>query len=95
MKNVIKVISFSFASLAIFIPNFALSQPPSQNITPAEKEIIRSFVCSNKDYTRGEVMSAINSSDISVPNSKKDELADAIMNAQQISEENKNIICKS
>ncbi|MGK7894196.1 MAG: hypothetical protein AB4372_11355 [Xenococcus sp. (in: cyanobacteria)] len=90
-----KLISFSFASLVILIPNIALSQPPSQNITQAEKEIIRSFVCSNEDYTRGEVISAINSSNLSVSNSKRNEMADAIMNAQQLPDEAKNAICES
>ena len=90
-----KLISFSIVSLAILIPKIALAQPTSQNLTPTEKELIRSFVCSNEDYTRGDVISTINSSNLTVSNARRNDIADAIMNGQQMPKENRALICES
>ncbi|ELS02542.1 hypothetical protein Xen7305DRAFT_00022560 [Xenococcus sp. PCC 7305] len=90
-----KLISLSIISLAVFIPNIALSSPPAQEMSSEEKAIIRQFVCSNEDYTRGDVISAINSSNLSISNSQRNELADAVMNGQQMPEENKALICEN
>jgi len=90
-----KIIYLSIASLAVFVPNIALSQPPGEEISEAEKKIIRSFICSNEDYTRGEVISAINDSNLSVSNEKRNTLANSIMNGQQVPEENKAALCES
>ena len=89
-----KIILVTVTFLAIFAPNVALSQPPSQNLTDEEKSLIRSYVCTEEDYTRGEVISTINSSDPSISNARRNMLADAIMAGQQISENNKASICK-
>lgn len=90
-----KIISFSIVTLAILAPGIALSQPSSDQPSPTEKKLIDSFVCSNEEYTHEDVVSVINSARPEIPIDKRDQLADLIMSAQQIPQENKNMICES
>ena len=87
-----KLISFSLASLAIFAPNVALSQPGFASFSEDEADVILSFVCDDDNFTRAEIIEELKDEDDIAANRRVD-VASAAMSGAQIPAEAKAAMC--
>ena len=94
-----KLISFSFASLAILVLNIASSQPVFASFSRHESELISelkiSLICNNENLSWEEMLKKLDDkADTSISYERLEKIANVAMESTQIPEENKAAFCQ-